>query len=599
VLPAGHPAVAPQAQAMERALVPALGARDRMVITVRSVQLVVDGMETSPDYEPLRDLALQLRETGVGAIEFRFGATAAELVEVFTALLQGTSLPSSAHVSFRSLSQAALAVGDPWLTLERLILDDPTREDAARDPVELAVALELHPAGTRGDAAVLRALAAVAESCASDPEGRATLAHLLTALPMPALRRLLAPGAAIERQQEFVRALAPQAELPLLLRVLQAALPGREQRLAPASVRLLGRLVRDGHPTARAALEEALTHLLSRPGTEEATPPESGADPARVLSLAFETGILEAGTLAAADRMVARRQSGALLALLETVPREDRVAQAVRSRVYHPRTVREVLSADPPDLDLLDKLIPAAGIEAAPSLLDALASSRERRVRLRLLDLLARYGSAVGPLAKDRLEGMPWYVQRNLLVLMGRLPDLPPAFSAAPLLEHRDPRVRHEAIALAIADPEERDNGLIAALQSPHEPTLRLGLIKLAEYCPPFLLPQVLARATDPGLPAEVRALAVTALAPVDDPLVLRFLRRLVVAGGLTGFGRLAPKSPPMLAALRGLAAHWARHPKVGSVLEAARQSRDPEIREAAKVVGRRSGATDPSAAPR
>ena len=83
--------------------------------------------------------------------------------------------------------------------------------------------------------------------------------------------------------------------------------------------------------------------------------------------------------------------------------------------------------------------------------------------------------------------------------------------------------------------------------------------------------------------------MAVTALAPVSDPVVLRLLRRLVVARGLAGLGRLAPKSPPMLAALRGLALHWHSHPKVGALLETARASRDTDIQAAARP-GRRSG---------
>lgn len=601
LLPSGHPGILPAAQTLERAIAPVLGARDRLVIGVRSVQLVVDGMETSPDYEPLRDLAGTLREAGVGAVEFRLGVTAEELTGVFSALFADPAvLPSGPHLLLRPVSREWTLGQDPWLTLERLLLDDPERRVAHREVAELAIALELHPAGTRGDAAVLSALAAIAQAGATDPDGVSTLSALLTALPAAALRRLFSPVGNTEAQQEFVLAAAPLLPLPLLLRLLQACLPGREARLSSAAVRLTARLVRSEHPTARLAMERVLAHLLARPGAGEPwSPAETAAEPARVLSLALETGIVEEGTLTAADRMIARRQVAQLLALLDTVPRGDAVAQAIRGRLFHPRTVRELLANEPPHLDLLDRLIPAAGIEAAPALLDALASARERRVRLRLLDMLARYGSAVGPLASERLAGMPWYVQRNLLVLLGRIPDRPANFTAGPLLEHRDPRVRQEAIALAIADPDERDAAVAMALAGDHEPTLRLALTALAEYCPPTLLPGVFARATDPALPADVRALAVTALARVDDPQVLRFLRRLVVAGGLTGFGRLAPKSPPMLAALRGLASHWNQHPKAGPVLEAARQSRDQEIRDAARPVARRSGATDTRTVPK
>jgi hypothetical protein len=69
-----------------------------------------------------------------------------------------------------------------------------------------------------------------------------------------------------------------------------------------------------------------------------------------------------------------------------------------------------------------------------------------------------------------------------------------------------------------------------------------------------------------------------------------------VVARGITALGRIAPKSPQMLAALRGLAAHWNNHPKVVPLLEAARQSRDPEIRSASRPPSRRSSASFPRA---
>jgi hypothetical protein len=255
-----------------------------------------------------------------------------------------------------------------------------------------------------------------------------------------------------------------------------------------------------------------------------------------------------------------------------------------------------VLEGTPVDLDVLDRLIPAAGIDAAPVLLDGLAESRDRRVRLALLDLLARFGGAVGPLAADRMDGMPWYVQRNLLALLGRLPDRPMRYTPPGMLAHRDPRVRHEALALAVADSGLRNRGLAEALDSGYEPTLRLAFRTLQEHCPPEFVPRLIARAADPNLEPDLRAAAITALAPVNDPVVLRVLRRLVVARGITALGRIAPKSPQMLAALRGLAAHWNNHPKVVPLLEAARQSRDPEIRSASRPPSRRSSASFPRA---
>ncbi len=603
-LPEGHPSLHGQALALERALAVTLAGRERLVMEVGTVQLVIEGMETNPDYEPLRDLAADLRQAGLASLEFRAGVTAAELLEALTPLATtGVAVGGTRNVGFGGITAQPTAE-DAWLELERVVLGEPGRERAERDPHELALALELEAADPARDVELLGLLARLvwaAESAAAPepgglPEGERTprqeALDLLESLPTAVLRRLLAPTGDPAAQSGFLRAVAPILTPTLALRFLELLAHGREGMLSAGALRVLARLAlradESGGTVARRALSEELLRFVAP--LETAAPALRVAlEPDRVLKLALESGILEPGTLSAADRMIARRQVAALLAILETVPREDPVARALRARVFHPQTVRVLLDAAPVDLESIDRLVPGAGLEAAPALLDALAHSRERRVRLRLLDLLARYGNGVGPLASERLDGMPWYVQRNLLALIGRLPDLPTGFLPVRLLGHRDPRVRHEAIALAIADPELRTRGLAEALDTNHEPTLRLAFAALADRCPPELLPRLLTRVGDAGLDPELRAMAVTALAPVSDPVVLRLLRRLVVARGLAGLGRLAPKSPPMLAALRGLALHWHSHPKVGALLESARASRDTEIQAAARP-GRRSG---------
>lgn len=582
---------------LERALDAALAARSRLTIEVGTVQLVVEGMETNPDFEPLRDLACHLREAGVGAIDFLPGLRAPELAEVFSVLTRpgGGAWPTTPNLALRPLLLRPVLGADPWLALERVVLDDPDRTEAQHDPQELAIALELHPASALWDGRVLEHLVAVTRDAAAEPASRDALGELLARLPAATLRRLLAPAAAGAAQREFVQEVAPLLAPKGVLRLLQLLASGREGELTPAALAVLAgvarRAERPGHAAARRALTDELRRLVAGApaGESGAAAARLAPEPERVLKLALESGIIERGTLVAADRMIARRQVSPLLALLETVPREDPVARALRGRVYHPQTVRVLLESSPVDLDALDKLIPATGIEAAPALLDALAESRERRVRLRLLDLLARYGNAVGPIATDRIEGMPWYFQRNVLSLLGRLPDLPPSFAPGSLALHRDARVRHEAIALTIADPELRERGLREALETPYEPTLRLALLALAERCPPEFVPRLITRVADGALDPDLRAIAVSALAQVNDPVVLRVLRRLVVARGIAGLGRLAPRSPLMLAALRGLAQHWHSHPKVAPLLEMARQSRDQEVKDAARAPGRRS----------
>jgi hypothetical protein len=605
-LPDGHPLIAAGISTLERALDAVLSGRDSLTVDVGALQLSIDGMETNPEFEPLRDCAGQLRGAGISGLEFRPGVAAAELLAVLGALASHSggqaAWPLVPHITLRTIGAPLPADSQAWLALERLVFEDPDRAVATRDPDELAFALEMLPAEKARDTRMLEVLSAVVRAGTATSEDQALLSRLLAAAPLAVLRRLLAPQLLSPAQGTFLRAVGAQLPASVLLRLLQAAAQGRESELSPAALQVFARMARRGTDPEQRAIRRALAAELARlapmdPDVDLAAQfPRIAPEPERVLKLALESGILEQGTLAAADRMIALRQVAPLLALLETVPENDPIARALTARVFQPGTVRAVLEGSPVDLEVLDRLVPAAGIDAAPVLLDGLAESRDRRVRLALLDLLARYGGAVGPLAADRMDGMPWYVQRNLLALLGRLPDRPMRYTPPGMLAHRDPRVRHEALALAIADAGLRNRGLAEALESSYEPSLRLAFRTLQEHCPPEFVPRLIARAADQAFDPDLRAAAIAALAPVSDPVVLRVLRRLVVARGITALGRLAPKSPPMLAALRGLAAHWHSHPKVVPLLEAARQSRDPEIRSAARSPSRRTSASFPRA---
>jgi hypothetical protein len=605
-LPEGHPLIGAGFGALERALDTALSGRESLTVTVTLVQLAIDGMETNPDFEPLRDCAVLFREAGISAIEFRPGVNATEIGTVFGAIAArgaaGGPWPLVPHIALRRIAAPAPPDGEAWLRLERLLHDEPGRTESNRDPDELAFALEMLPADRARDDRILELLAAVARAATDHPDEQQLLSRFLGAVPLAVLRRLLAPMPGSPSQGSFLRAVGPQVEAPVLLRLLQAAAHGRQSELSPAALQVLAGMTRRNPDPEQRAARRALAAELTRLAPLEpeadlaAQFPRIAPEPERVLKLALESGILEQGTLAAADRMIARRQVAPLLALLETVPEEHPVARPLSARVFHPNTVRAVLGGSPVDLEVLDRLIPAAGLEAAPVLLEGLADSRDRRVRLALLDLLARYGDAIGPLAAERIEGMPWYVQRNLLALLGRLPDRPMRYTPAGMLAHRDPRVRHEALALAVADSGLRNRGIAEALDSGYEPTIQLAFKALQEHCPPEFVPRLIARAADPELDDDLRAAAIKALAPVNDPVVLRVLRRMVVARGITALGRLAPKSPVMLASLRGLTAHWGNHPKVVPLLEAARQSRDAEIRAAVRAPTRRSSTSTPRA---
>ncbi|MDQ2670571.1 MAG: hypothetical protein M3Y31_08075, partial [Gemmatimonadota bacterium] len=174
-------------------------------------------------------------------------------------------------------------------------------------------------------------------------------------------------------------------------------------------------------------------------------------------------------------------------------------------------------------------------------------------------------------------------VQRNLLRVLGRLPIVPPGFDASPFAAHQDPRVRREAVKLLLTDPARREDALVTALEAPDLPTVRLGLLAAAEDCPDAAVPLILRRLSADGLDGELRALALRAVAPVRIPQVLDTLIAACVVRGPFFIGRrLAPKSPPLLAALVGLATHWQGDARAERALALAARVRDVEVRDAA-----------------
>jgi hypothetical protein len=215
-------------------------------------------------------------------------------------------------------------------------------------------------------------------------------------------------------------------------------------------------------------------------------------------------------------------------------------------------------------------------------MLDALASEKDRRIRSRLLDLLTRFGTPVGPEAAARIKDAPWYVQRNLLKLLGTLPTLPKEFSPTACMAHPDARVRIEGLKLLLKNPSTRERALIDALRSSDTATLRLGLVAALDECPKAGARLIIEQLNSHSMPADLRSIGLKAIAPVQEPEVLECLWRYAVRRRWVFLNRLAPKTPDMVAALAGLSTHWRTHPRVGPVIDSGIAHRDKEVREAA-----------------
>src|SRR5207249_2199469 len=158
-----------------------------------------------------------------------------------------------------------------------------------------------------------------------------------------------------------------------------------------------------------------------------------------------------------------------------------------------------------------------------------------------------------------RLGGaQPWFVVRNLLVVLDALPALPDGFSAAPFKGHADARVRREALKLALKVPAERERTLIGALRDADPRTARLALTAALDNCPAAAVPLVAGVARDARAASEIRILAIKVLGRTRQPAALAALLALT-DGGTTWRGRpkLPARSLEVVAAVMALAAGW------------------------------------------
>jgi len=313
----------------------------------------------------------------------------------------------------------------------------------------------------------------------------------------------------------------------------------------------------------------------------------------RIVQTALEAGVLGFGAWRAIERLVAERHVGDLVELLAGPPGGGADIGPLWTRVTSPDVVRQLASIEPPDFTTLDRVLPRLPVDAFEPLLDVLGASESRTTRRGLLDRLTHAPRELGPVIATRLaHEIPWYVTRNLLLILDGLPALPDGFRAATYIGHHDARVRREAFKVALKLPAERERALLGALRDTDPRTVRLGLTAALEDCPASALPVVAELANDAGTASELRVLAIKVLGRVRNTAALTALLQLVDGGtNWLGRQRLAARSLELLAALMALAAGWRNDVRAAALLALAGASNDPDVRSAASSIPRTTAA--------
>ena len=329
---------------------------------------------------------------------------------------------------------------------------------------------------------------------------------------------------------------------------------------------------------------ETLEKLIAEPSKEAAASTMYDVPPEHVVQLSLETEVFGTTTKYAVAEMVKRGQIAPLLALVDGTPEDNKVVWTLRRHLDNTGTIRRLLRDKPIDFEVLFRLVSRVGHPAAGALLDALEGEDERGARWKLFEMLAQLGPEVGDAVVARLPKAPWTMQRNLLLLMGRLPQWPKDFTPLPYAHNPDARVRREAYALLLNDAKTRDKAIVDAVGDADERIVRAGLNAAVERgCPRDALPVLAHRLTERSLEGMLGVLAVKVLSPVRLSAVLDCLVAATLAPKkrFRFRRRLAPKTPVTVAALGVLATVWKQEPAAQKVLAIAARDDDPEIQAA------------------
>ncbi|HET6579502.1 MAG TPA: hypothetical protein VFG66_14370 [Gemmatimonadales bacterium] len=644
--PTGHPHLQESAERFVDRLESLLASRDSLAIGVARHQLIVAGVATDPRNALLSDLARRLHRHRIATIRFEQGLTLHEIDELLDALAadpQGDAGPlglrpgageSWPHLKVQppELTRLLLQTDDGetgtggapggalWLGLAHLALSgDGETPEEVNDPLLVARAIDMQPDDVAYDRVVLDYLGQIAEEMSGrpgawEPRARERVSRLVSSLKPDTLRRVLEAGADHAERRRFALTVAEVLAVDAVVEVVEAAAATTGQTISHQLLRLLHKFAHhagEGPAPARAEAESMLRRNVARlitdweledpnPGSytavldgmvrESPGAPASAEEPLdceaeTVLQIALEIGCPGPRVTAAMELMLSDGRLGLVIGALRAAPEcSKELATVLWERVATPARLREVLATPQLDFPAIEGLAGQLGPAATEPLLDLLERATDRSVRARTLLLLAEIGPAAAAAAAARLRDAPWYVQRNLLVLLRRLRTWPHGFSAVSYARHPEPRLRREAYKLLLDFPPHRVSAITHGLNDPSPDIVTLVLRAAHESCPAEALPTLERFVADRRRPPELRALAVRALARSGGQRSLPAVLELAGARRHLLGWRLETKSPVVLAAVSSLARYWNGHPQVDGLLAVARAHDDPEIRLAARM---------------
>jgi hypothetical protein len=643
IYPAGHPYLRASVDRFADRVATLLESREVITIGVARDRLVIESATTDPANALLRDLAHRLHRHQLSSIGFTRGASLAEIEELLAALGAdperdggplGRRLGATTdwpHIALRSAGYDRLTLEDDgapdgqsggeaggrdfWLALAQAALAAEERGDApptTEDDELIITAGDREGRHAAYDSVVRGYLSQVAEEQSGragvgEAQLRRRVSRLLNALDPESLRQLLATDADLSARQQPLLSASQTLAVDAVAEVLEAAAKTPHRSISHNLLALLHKLAHRSSGAAvqsepDSALRRNVARLISGWELDDPNPADytgilqgmvrempvvglyqsdARCDAEVIIRMAVEVDAIGPAAIAAARALAEDGRLTALAGILEPAP-DGVPARAIWPLIATEERLRAALEREPPDHATIAVLVAHVGAPAVAPLLDALERAVTRSNRAAILKHVATLGPACAPAAAARLPGAPWYLKRNILVLIGQWGTWPDGFTPLPYAADPDVRVRREATKLLLASDEHRPRIIAAALGDGDTAIVTQALSAAIESCPADALPLVRRIATGTGRDAALRAQAIRVLARAGGAEDLEILVTLARARRRWLRQRLAPRSPAMLAAIAGLAQRWPHEPRAAAVLRDATHHHDLQIRIAA-----------------
>ena len=511
------------------------------------------------------------------------------------------------------LARAALAAES--MHAADMALAEQQPKDTSTDPVVVAKAIDDHGKDVAYDQVIVGYLLQIAEELKAKKgtEGAALqkrISKLVGAMQPETLRRLLDMGGDFRQRKRFLLDASQGMAVDAVMEVVIAAAETSKQTISGSLMRLLSKLAvhaengatEPARTQADGALRDHVQQLIGNWELEDPNPGAYGSvlegmsraapifitseeqanpcEPERMLKMSIEVGVIGDITTGAVAQLLALGKMGLVLDLLDQAPPGSQVVEPVWRQLMEHHPIRAALEEEKPDLRIVERLTARAQLAAASPLLDALEHGEDRPWVPKVLDLLVSLGPDAAPLAIERLPLVRWSVQRQLLILLGRIGALPEGFALDAYVRHPEARVRREALRLMLLNPATRNAAVMLSLVDADSGIVRSGLAAAQENCPPTAIPLIINRVRDETLESQLRVLAIRVLGSTRTEDARRTLLPIALSPKKTMWrSKLATRSPEMMAAVAALATQWPHDDAAAGVANLARKHRDADVR--------------------